>query len=371
MMRQLGATIQNHLLNISGKSISKKVIVFESDDWGSVRIPSLSAYENLTKHGINLSKNPYNRFDSLETPDDLEAIFKVLLSYKDYKGNHPIITTNFIMANPYFEKIQRNNYNEYFLETFVETYKRNRHTYSSELLVRQGIANRLIYPQFHGREHVNIPYWLKLLKQNNATLLKAFEQGIYSVDITSNINKRDNLLAALDFYSIEDKEFAENHIVEGLDLFEKIFGYRSLSFIATCNVWNDHVEKVLSRSGVTTIQSLRGQKIPTSSGYLTKFLTTGQKSPSDQIYLVRNVYYEPSTNPSYDWIKNAILKIEAAFFWNKPAIISSHRLNFIGSLSENNRRDNLKMLDALLNKILKKWPDVEFMTTNQLAALYQ
>ena len=41
----------------------------------------------------------------------------------------------------------------------------------------------------------------------------------------------------------------------------------------------------------------------------------------------------------------------------------------MGALNEENRRNNLKLLDELLRRILNKWPDVEFMTSDQLGEM--
>ena len=54
-------------------------------------------------------------------------------------------------------------------------------------------------------------------------------------------------------------------------------------------------------------------------------------------------------------------QISAAFRWGKPAIISTHRVNFVGSISPYNREKGLRELKKLINAILKKWSDVEFM----------
>jgi len=64
-----------------------------------------------------------------------------------------------------------------------------------------------------------------------------------------------------------------------------------------------------------------------------------------------------------------LLDIENAFKWKKPAVISSHRLNYIGGLNEKNRVSGLKDLNRLLSEIQKRWPDVEFMTSSQLGDL--
>jgi hypothetical protein len=62
-------------------------------------------------------------------------------------------------------------------------------------------------------------------------------------------------------------------------------------------------------------------------------------------------------------------QIETAFFWNKPAIISSHRVNFCGHIDPKNREIGLSALKELLQKIVKKWPDVEFMSSVELGVL--
>ena len=50
-------------------------------------------------------------------------------------------------------------------------------------------------------------------------------------------------------------------------------------------------------------------------------------------------------------------------------MISSLRINYIGSLVESNRTTNLRLLNELLARIIKTWPDVEFMTSDQLGDL--
>lgn len=54
-------------------------------------------------------------------------------------------------------------------------------------------------------------------------------------------------------------------------------------------------------------------------------------------------------------------------FKNKHiAVISSHRINYVGGIDINNRIKNLKLLDEFLSALLMKYPDVEFMSSDQL-----
>jgi hypothetical protein len=373
MIKTAGQHLHNHLLNFRGPRIGRKVIVFESDDWGSIRIPSLAAFNALVKAGIPLQNNPYNRFDSLESEDDLCAMLEVIESYKDHRGNHPIITTNFIVANPDFEKIEKSNFEEYHYETVLETYKQKSETQNSWAIIQEAISKKLIRPQFHGREHLNATRWLEYLRSGHAHYRKAFQQRVFCIDHFTHTGKRTNLMATLDYENQGQRDFAYEQLRDGANLFRRLFQMPSASFIAPCNVWDSESEKILAESGVRFLQSFRGQLLPSPGAptYQKRIHRSGERSLFNQTYLVRNVYFEPSTLSKYPWIDKSLKKIHAAFFWDKPAIISMHRLNSIGSLSIDNRSRNLKMLGALLVEILKRWPEVEFMSSDELGHLYE
>jgi hypothetical protein len=70
--------------------------------------------------------------------------------------------------------------------------------------------------------------------------------------------------------------------------------------------------------------------------------------------------------PSKNWVDSCLAQIQTAFLFSKPAVICSHRINFIGFINEKNRVRGLQDLDNLLKKIVKKWPDVIFISTDQL-----
>jgi hypothetical protein len=44
-----------------------------------------------------------------------------------------------------------------------------------------------------------------------------------------------------------------------------------------------------------------------------------------------------------------------------------HRINFSGEIFEENRNENLNYLFELFSQIKKKWPEVEFLSSDQLA----
>ncbi len=357
--------ISNSLINYKGFNTNRKIVVFESDDWGSIRMPSLTVFNRLKDAGIPVEKSAYCKFDSLESNKDLELLFEVLLKYKDQNGNHPVITANTVVANPNFEKIKESKFNEYHFEPFTETLKHYPNHDKVFEYYQQGIKEKIFYPQFHGREHVNIEMWLDLLKTNNHFQI-AFENNLWGLsnDVFPNLSK--SIQATFD--SLND-ELLSNNIVDGLKLFEKLFGYRSKSFIANNFIWNSTLNYTLSSNGIEFLQGMKYQILPKTDNNKRKLIRhhLGIKNNLDQYYLIRNCSFEPSIDKT-DYYKT-LHEINNAFLWNKPAIISSHRINFIGELLEDNRTINLKGLENLIKRILIKWPEVEFTTSDNIGKI--
>ena len=57
-------------------------------------------------------------------------------------------------------------------------------------------------------------------------------------------------------------------------------------------------------------------------------------------YGVRNCSFEPKEHS--DTVSRTLKQVELAFYYNRPAIISTHRINFCGGLDINNRDKNLR-----------------------------
>lgn len=357
-------------LNRVGWKTSKKYVVFESDDWGTIRMPNKFVLDKLSRTNSLISKDPYSLFDSLETCDDLIQLFDLLSSFKDHNGNSPIFTANTIMANPNFKKIKESGFNNYFYDSFYDTILGQVNGISTYRLWIEGINNSLFMPQFHGREHVHVPLWLNQLRTGNKKLLDAFEYECFSVPIDL-LNKRKNLMASFDKNSMPfELEFQLKSIEEGLSLFEKNFNFRSDTFIAPAYIWTKLIESTLHKFGIYGIQGIPLQYDPENSiKYHRRLHFLGQRNKFGQYYTIRNAFFEPSLNSSRDTVSMCLNRIENAFKNNKPAIIGTHRVNFIGSLNNENRRCTLNQLKELLSSILKKWPDVEFIDTPKLVSL--
>lgn len=360
------------LINIPGWRTNRKIIVIESDDWGSIRMPSKEVFSKLLNAGIRVDKCPYNTYDSLESEYDLIALFETLTSIKDKNGNHPVITANTIVANPDFSKIKESNFQKYYYEIFTETLKKYpKHSRSFELW-KEGISHKIFFPQFHGREHLNVGRWMNALKDQLPETRFAFDNNLFGISDIVKSEKRKNYLAALDYDTEEQKAEILKIIQDGLILFEKIFGYKSKSFIAPSYTWFDDLERIISKYDVKYLQGITYQKV---SGYSEskkakkKYHFIGQKNKHNQIYLVRNVFFEPTIFGRERVIDDCMMRIRLAFSFKKPVIIGTHRLNFIGFINEKNRDVNLKLFRELLTKIKNEYPQVEFLNSSELGKI--
>ena len=358
----LRTKLRHNILNMPGWHTKRHIVVIESDDWGALRMPSKDVYEYLLGKGFRVDDNPYEKYDSLATEEDLSALFEALSSFKDVKGNSPVITANCAVANPDFDKIRASNFRNYFYEPFTTTLSHYSGCHKSFDLWMEGLKNNIFKPQFHAREHLNVARWLSLLQAGDEDVLLAFDKGMMGISPRINYEIGDVCQVAYDDseYSIQP---LEDVISEGLDIFERIFGYKSFTSIAPCYTWNPRLEKKLYEKGVIGIQGIVYQQVPGQKSILH---WNGSKNSLGQVYTVRNCFFEPSIDPSFNYFDDCLYRIKCAFRWGKPAIISSHRINYIGAVHKDNRDRSLVLLKKLLRSIIDMYPDVEFMSSDML-----
>ena len=66
---------------------SRKLLAFVSDDWGCSRIRSKVDREALLGAGLKLDSNRFDKFDMLESNDDMERLLELVSRFKDASGN--------------------------------------------------------------------------------------------------------------------------------------------------------------------------------------------------------------------------------------------------------------------------------------------
>lgn len=369
-MLTLKEKISKNFINSIGWNCKQKYLIIESDDWGSVRMPSKEVFNVLKKNNIAVDRYSFDRNDSVESEEDLNALFDTLTQFKDISGNHPIITAYSVVTNPDFEKIEHTGRKEYHYETVLETYKRTEHTRMVPKIIQRAMAETLFFPQYHGREHIHMKRYMEAINSNSDKENLAFtHRAIISAKSSTCTNgyTKDYFKGFAYSNTSEFVELEEIHR-DGLKIFKEIYGFSSVSFVAQGGVWGDHILQMMAEQNVKLIGGQ--QQVPKlGGGYDTVNNYWGRKNKYDQIYWRRNCRFEPARNLKLDWINYCLAEIEIAFRWGKPAVISSHRENFIGSIVKENRVNSLCKLEVLLTEILKRWPDVHFISTAQLAEI--
>lgn len=364
----------NNLIHFLSRNIDQKILVIESDDWGSLRTESKEQRRALNRIDVNYSKDAYTQLDGLANADDLMALFETLNGVKDSQGNSCVVTANVCTANPDFNKIRSSAYQEFYYEPFSETIKRQNNGKVIWELWRTGIENKIFIPQLHGREHLHALAWLEELRLGNKKLKAAYELESWGISYKAlKLQRRSNLQAALDRYGLKgENEFQRDWVKDSANIFIEAFGYRATSFIAPAYIWPLDIHPDLEKCGIVALQGIKLQYIPKNSGYIKKPRILGLNiGKSDLLFLPRNVFFEPANQPNKDWYSEVMNGVIRAFRNKQPAIIGSHRLNFIGKLDEKNRARNLATLKAILKKVTELYPDVKFISSDQLVNYYR
>jgi len=360
--------------NIPGWSSKRKLVVFESDDWGSIRTPSTEAYDNLKRDGIDMESDEghlYNKYDSLAGSADLSSLFEVLNSVRDSTDRPAVFTPESVVANPDFERIRQSGYKEYFYVPFTENLLDQGHGEDTFRLWKEGIENRLFVPQFHGREHLNVPVWMRALQGGLSAPLSAFKQGMWGISTADDQRIGLEFQAAFDYQVPEDLLYHKKVLVSGLNLFEKLFDYRASYFVPPNGRISSSLEPLLAEEGIRLLSVSKINREPLGHGKDGRRLHwLGQRSRDGLTYLTRNCVFEP-VKPGIDWVDTCLYEISTAFRWKKPALISSHRVNYIGTLYPENRDRGLIFLRQLIKRIVTNWPEVEFVSSAELGEIIQ
>lgn len=373
-MARLLTKLKNQYVDCLGYHTDRKLVVIESDDWGSIRMPSRKVFELLKSLGDSPDKDAFLSNDSLESKEDLESLFAVLETVVDHKGNHPIITANFAMGNPNFDKIDYMR-GIYEYEPFYHTYDRYFGDNKVLELVKKGCNERLMIPQLHCREHLNINRWMRDLQAGDEHTRLAFENK--TMGIGASFGEK-NLFGYMDAFNTDctSSEKLDEILEDAHNIFKDTFGFASDTFVASCFVWGDSLEKSLERQGIRYIQCAPWQYKPVNKHEEYKLKRTlrytGQRGKFGHLYSVRNCSYEPAYNQNPQVCKKTCLsEVAHSFTVKKPAIITSHRLNYIGAIDPKNRENNLLGLQMLLKEIVSEFPDVEFISSPELFAIME
>lgn len=371
-MSRIKTYMLKNLSNIPGWRTNREIVVIESDDWGSVRSFSKEAVENMDDFGLDVRSRHFNAVDCLESNADLECLFELLASFKDFKGNTAVFTPMCIMGNPDFEAISKSDFQNYSFQPLDLTMKDYPNHNRLLELWREGDSGHLFCPELHGREHINVERYMEILKGHEGKQGLRYALSKKSIGVSRYKEMSyPNYLGALHPTTSSEIKNLHMYLKEASTLFQKYLKRKPRVFVAPNAEEPKELESTLKEIGIEYINRAKNRKYPLGDGvYKRERNFVGKVNEFHQTVLTRNCFFEPvawgDDRLSRDWIASCLKEIEIAFRWKKPAVISTHRVNYVGSISPENREKGLNELKRLLAEVLKKWPDVEFMSSFEL-----
>ena len=366
--------IVRELKHLPGWHCSNRYIAFAVDDYGSVRVANAAAVDHLRKNVPGFG-GQMDEFDSVETRQDLESLFETLSRHTDASGRRALITAYSLAANPDFECMRQQRV--YGYESLAVTFQRlaaeDIGAYEGTWeMWRQGVTEGLIRPQFHGREHFSVPLIEWKLRHESPDLAANLE-----VDSMAGLSNVPDLpgVGFTHAFGLHDLSLLKQQreiIADGLRLFEEVFGFPSATFTPPALKLHSDLDGYVGSLGVKSIDKPLFGHQPAGNGKIRRsvnFLKPPRKGRGGKV--VRTLSFEPCSGRKADPVGQALREIETAFRWRKPAIISSHRVNYAGHIDPANRKRGLEHLDRLLAGIRKNWPDAQFVSVDELVDIME
>lgn len=338
-----------------------KALVIQSDDWGYCGwTASRASFKSLTpllerRYG---SKGLIWGNSTLEAPEDLEMLFQLLEGHSDTRGRHPAFQAGYVTGNPDYQRMQEEGFrtlHNVFLPDIPPLWQRG------ELVAkaREGMERGVWHPVYHGASHFNVGRWLQRLAVDPDTRAAAAE-GCFLGEGNSG---------DFEFGPLAEKAALRPLLREGLQAFQHSFGFFPQAAILPAYFWGPEAEEALAREGVGILhgkncQVRRQNALERGRGKLYNLFGWKDSAKSWQIscgdyrldlglrYLVRNVFFEPYLDWAWhgrspeETVAAAVEAVEQAWRREEPAVLITHRINYVGWHGETRR--SLDCLDRLI-----------------------
>lgn len=310
------------------------VVIFESDDWGAGPLDQAKALADLRE---------------------------ILVRFKDKMGRTPVATLGVILAAADTRRIRNAGGIEYFSARLSEpVYAPLRE------VMKEGVRQGVFALHLHGMEH----YWPPALMQaaaKDASIRDWLQSdGIPGTEsLPSPLQARWTDASVLPSRAL-GSEALRAAVIEEASLFGACFKIRPRVAVATTFVWTEEVEAAWTKVGVDVIITpgvrYTCRDATGKPGGEDKRMVNGELSNNGQIYLVRDVYFEPILGQRPEGVVNDA-KERARL--GRPCLVEMHRFNFIGAAEK--REASLRVLEAALEQLQRTFPEIRFMTSLELA----
>ena len=310
------------------------VVIFESDDWGAGPLDQVFALRNLRE---------------------------ILARFKDEMGRTPVATLGVILATADTRRIR----NAVCIEYFSASLSGPIYAPLCEVM-NEGVRQGMFALHIHGMEH----YWPQTLihaavKDSGVRDWLQSDEIPITEALPSPLQARWTDASTLPSRALGSKVL-HAAVAQEANLFATCFNGRPRVAVATTFVWTEEVEVAWAKAGIDVIITPGARytcrDATGNPGGVDKRMVNGELSKSGQIYLVRDVYFEPMLGHTPERLVHDVMERSRL---GRPCLVEMHRFNFIGVAEK--CETSLRFLETALAQLLHTFPKIHFMTSLELA----
>lgn len=347
--------------HLIGKKTNRKILVFISDDWGDNRISDQSL-DCIKNNNIEIPERHY--LETYASSIDLDNLFNVLFKHNDIYGNHACITPFINTSIPNIDS----NYNGEFTNYSNKPIHQNLLDFGGSNLIqtwKNGMINKLFVPELHGGEHTNIALLSDRIAKDDSNVKEYIKCKYYYPFIVASAP----IVATYYFENSAQFNFNSKLLQIAIDNFLHFTGYKPTLFNPPNSIFHTFYYEILKGNGVKYICTHPIRKEPNFKGSLKKRFFWDGRNLKGITHIISNGAFEPEV--SENAINNCLKQISESFKYGRPAIINTHRFNYVKGRKKNYTQKSLIVLDNLLTDVRRLYPDVEFLSMKDYTRLYK
>src|SRR5438105_9913796 len=300
-----------------------KAVVLESDDWG---LCAWSADEQARRALADSPafRSPAGRRyagSTLEHAGDVRALARTLAEFRGADGFAPVWQANLIVAAPDYARLRVEGFpSPLALREFPDTPVRWRRTGLWEE-VQNAIGQGLWWPELHGLHHIPEHAWIAALRRGESDACRAFE---HETAVCLAVE------ASGEYAPSEPLADRRRRLEWAIARFTTLVGRAPRSFCPPDYRWDHALEAHAAAHGIRVLQG-RGEQHGVSLARLRReLLRWGWPGGTRPLFAMPpRIAFEPGAAEARVGVAAALRAAQAAWRNGQPAVISTHRVNYV------------------------------------------